>query len=359
MIELNRHIEILLLSNDCVIVPGLGGFVAHHADARYDAEERLFLPPLRTLGFNPQLRINDHLLVQSYVEAYDISYPEALRRIENEVDELKQYLEKDGEYELTDLGLLRLNDEGNYMFTPCEAGILSPMLYGLSSFGMKPLADLLQSTDTKEQETNALSKPVIKKIEDADGRHPSRNNADGKREHDAIVIRLSWIRNTVAVAVSILLFFLISTPVGNSQLGNDIQQSSFLPVIANSNQAGKQLQENTSFTDSVFAELPAPSAKEANEIDQDAEAAVAEPAEKSSYTIVLASQTPEHHAKTFIDRLSREGIEGVRMMAMANTEKVRVVVGSFSDEEEAHSQLRAYRSSNSNFKEAWVLHVKN
>ena len=39
VIELDRHIEILLLGNDCVIVPGLGGFMAHHADARYDEED--------------------------------------------------------------------------------------------------------------------------------------------------------------------------------------------------------------------------------------------------------------------------------------------------------------------------------
>ena len=75
MIEIDRHIEILLLSNDCVIVPGLGGFMTHHIQARYDADDQMFLPPLRTLGFNPQLTMNDSLLVQSYIEAYDISYP--------------------------------------------------------------------------------------------------------------------------------------------------------------------------------------------------------------------------------------------------------------------------------------------
>ena len=87
MIELERHIEILLLNNDCVIVPNLGGFVAHHREARYDGNEQLFLPPLRTIGFNPKLHLNDSLLAQSYIEAYDISYPDAMNRIEGEVNE--------------------------------------------------------------------------------------------------------------------------------------------------------------------------------------------------------------------------------------------------------------------------------
>ena len=88
MIELAKHIEILLLDNDCVIVPDFGGFMAHHVDAVYDTEEGLFLPPRRTLGFNPQLYINDSLLAQSYVEAYDLSYPDAIQRIESEVREI-------------------------------------------------------------------------------------------------------------------------------------------------------------------------------------------------------------------------------------------------------------------------------
>jgi len=116
MIELNRHIEILLLSNDCVIVPELGGFMAHHVDARYDEQEHLFLPPLRTLGFNPQLKMNDSLLVQSYIEAYDISYPEAYRRIQSEVAELRQHLETEGMFELNGIGVLSINAEGNLLF---------------------------------------------------------------------------------------------------------------------------------------------------------------------------------------------------------------------------------------------------
>ena len=126
VIKLERHIEILLLSNDCVIVPDFGGFMAHHVDARYDGRDSMFLPPLRTIGFNPQLKINDSLLAQSYVEAYDISYPEALRRIEEEVNEIRQVLENTGKYEFNNIGTIYLNDHGNYSFDPCEAGLLTP-----------------------------------------------------------------------------------------------------------------------------------------------------------------------------------------------------------------------------------------
>lgn len=125
VIELERHIEILLLQNDCVIVPQLGGFVAHHVDARYDSRDNMFLPPMRTLGFNQKLQINDSLLAQSYIEAYDISYPEAMSRINDDVNELKQRIENEGSYALNGIGVLSYNENGSYEFKPCEAGILT------------------------------------------------------------------------------------------------------------------------------------------------------------------------------------------------------------------------------------------
>ena len=75
--------------------------MAHHVSARYDVNDGLFLPPYRTLGFNAQLKMNDSLLVQSYVDAYDMSYPEALRKVESEVDEIYRILGEEGFFELT------------------------------------------------------------------------------------------------------------------------------------------------------------------------------------------------------------------------------------------------------------------
>ena len=54
MIELARHIEILLLENDCVIVPELGGFIAHYQPAYYAESDNIYFPPMRTIGFTPQ-----------------------------------------------------------------------------------------------------------------------------------------------------------------------------------------------------------------------------------------------------------------------------------------------------------------
>ena len=105
--------------------------------------------------------MNDSLLAQSYVEAYDISYPEAISRIDDEVRELKQHLENEGEYILNDIGVIRLNNDGNYEFEPCEAGILTPELYGLSSFELAKLRNIAHEEEVPriEVKTNQLAEP--------------------------------------------------------------------------------------------------------------------------------------------------------------------------------------------------------
>ena len=141
MIELAQHIEVLLLENDCVIVPGFGGFVAYYTPAMR-VEGNTFLPPTRTIGFNPQLKLNDGLLVQSYMAVYDTNFSDATKIVEEEVAELIAVLHKEGKVDLANVGELRYTIHGAYEFIPYENRITTPYLYGLDSFEMKELAVL-------------------------------------------------------------------------------------------------------------------------------------------------------------------------------------------------------------------------
>ena len=112
MIELSKHIEVLLLENDCVIVPGLGGFIAHKRQAAYSIQKGEFMPPLRTIGFNPQLIMNDGLLVQSYMQAFNTDFPDATRQIEKTVAEIKDQLYQQGQVTLHNVGTIYYNMNG-------------------------------------------------------------------------------------------------------------------------------------------------------------------------------------------------------------------------------------------------------
>ena len=164
MIELSKHIECLLLRHNCVIVPGLGGFVTQYVPARYVPEEELFIPPFRSVGFNPRLTLNDGLLVQSYMQAYDTSYPETQRIVENAVAEVRAELQESGSFTFNGIGTLSLDAAGNYDFAPCEAGVLSPALYGLSSFTAQALEAPAECVK-KEAPRRKRKMRVVKKSE--------------------------------------------------------------------------------------------------------------------------------------------------------------------------------------------------
>ena len=220
MIQLYRHIEILLLDNDCVIVPGLGGFMAHHTAAKYYEDTQTYVPPIRQLGFNGQLRINDSLLAQSYIEAYDISYPEAVRRIEDEVAEMMQTLQSKGHCELDDIGILRTSIDGHLEFEPCEAGILTPSLYGLDSVDIKPIAQ----RSTGKPDTQMAKSPVSVLTEQphpesrlvmTHGDDTGTDNTEDTEEK-TIRIKVGTLRRVALVAAVVITLFICVLPLGKT-----------------------------------------------------------------------------------------------------------------------------------------------
>lgn len=369
VIEIERHIEILLLDNDCVIVPGLGGFTAHHVEARFDESDDVFLPPLRTLGFNQQLKINDSLLVQSYIEAYDISYPEALRRIEGEVEELRQRLANDGYYEMTDIGVLEMNEDGNIIFTPCEAGILTPGLYGLSSFEMQPLMaeeSTASASSTQVQKPNVEPTPITTTVFDQvrQKEETSANDAgqDTDNDEDAektICIKVSWLRNAgIAAAAAVLLFFVIF-PISHSGLKNvnigDFNGTSFF---------SKLMPKDSQMNNINISEIKA-SAKDSSrqsvkdsvkDIVKDSIKVIEPKVKSDTFCIVLASCIPQKNAERYVEQLHKKGFD--KAYAMVNKKMVRVIYGNYTSETDAYNDLQKIRS-NDEFEQAWILKKKN
>ena len=346
---MQRHIEILLLDNDCVIVPDFGGFVAHHVSARYSEEDNVFLPPQRTLGFNPQLRINDSLLVQSYIAAYDLSYPEALRRIEGEVEELKDTLDTMGIYTMDDIGTLKVNDEGNYTFEPCEAGVLSPELYGL---GAVNVLSLRQVSDMRSLVVpSAVSESATSSDAAATDGQPSllefTDNEEEKSDR-AIEIKMSWIRNTVAIAAAVVAFFLMTTPIANSNLDTRSMSQMKSELLS------KLMTQDTNMAPvtAVVAEesgsqVIAPSDEQSQELQK---------AKQPSYCIVLASQVKKSNAEDYVEQLHKRGYTEAEVYVHNNT--VRVIFGAYDTEAEAYRQLNRMHDKDE-FAEAWVYQKKS
>ncbi len=367
VIELERHIEILLLDNDCVIVPDLGGFMAHYSEAHYDDSDQMFLPPSRTLGFNPALKMNDSLLAQSYIEAYDISYPEALKRIEDEVNELRQHIENEGYYELNDIGVLRVNEYGSYEFEPCEAGILTPALYGLSSVEIDPLESIAPAfVETKTRpvkiETATDSETKEEKAREVKMTSPLFDEDDND---DKVHIRVSVLRNIAAAAIAIFAFFMISTPLNNGSR----KEMSMLNM--NTETLTRILPKTTV---QGVAEVKGITAKELNKKEENAiqktevenqktssssvsENQVVKPEEQNIpyYTIVLASHVSKKNAAAYVEKLHKAGFNEAQVYSGRST--TRVIFNQYKSEAEAYGALHEMREY-TEFNDAWVYKVE-
>ncbi len=357
MIELAQHIETLLLENDCVIVPGFGGFVAHYSPATHVKEENIFLPPTRTIGFNPQLKLNDGVLVQSYMSAYDTSFADASRIVEKEVNEFTGLLHEEGKAHLDNIGEIHYNIYGNYEFVPYDHKITTPSLYGLDSFEMHELSVL--------QQKEKVWVPT----------HPKK-----EKKTFEISINRAYLRNAAAMVAAIVLFFAFSTPIENTdvqknnyaqllpgELFEQIEKQSVAvtPVLVKNDvaiaqqtkksSASNKTSSNPKLTANKIQTSRPIAVKEVKVTRQEAAptfTSVKPQADNHPFHIIVAGGISFKDAEAMANQLNAKGFSEAKAL---NTDgKVRVSIRSFDNREEATKQLLELRK-NENYKDAWLL----
>ena len=299
--------------------------------------------------------MNDSLLALSYVESYDISYPEALRRIESEVTEIKQTLENNGNYEFKGLGNICLNEDGNYEFEPWEAGILSPDLYGLGGVNILPVAQISNVNEKEVQDDSNSSKSAIDNLPDASGQTTPNSifvANEGETENEAnaefISIRKSWIRNIAAACIALIAFFTLSTPLGNPTVQKSQIDTGMLTRIM-PRVAPKVSHEL------VLTGNETPEAKPASNINKPAEDIEVNTPATTYYSIVLASRVTKRNAANYVELLQGKGFKDARVLITNNN--VKVIYGTYPTENEAYTILNRLHG-NEAFADGWITKVK-
>lgn len=345
MIQLARHIEVLLLENDCVVIPGFGGFIAHNMSAVWNKEENLFIPPTRVIGFNPQLKMNDGLLVQSYMKTYLIDYEDANKIVQKEVNRVIHKLNKEGKVEFPFIGEIHYSANELYAFSSYDNKLTSPSYYGLNPFKIKDLYSL-----TKEREE--------KEIVDVPA-----------RRFTSIPISPIW-RNVAAVVAAVILFFFMSTPIENTYIENEnyahilptelfdkIKTESLITSLVPSTFSGKKVQEVTVDVVGVDEEpeVKPVEAKEVKvakpEVEKTVETVAATPKELK-FHLIIASVTKEEEGNRMIEKLQSKGYSGAKVIT--GDGRIRVSIASYSTREEATEQLLQLRKTSS-YESAWLL----
>ena len=117
-IFLVNAMPLLLHDHDCLVIPGLGGFLAHPVSARFDSDKGEWIPPGRDVVFNPKLTVRDGLLEQEIRRATGCSTDAATLLIDQEVQALMAKAKSGHHTELPGLGRLFLQEDGQLGFAP-------------------------------------------------------------------------------------------------------------------------------------------------------------------------------------------------------------------------------------------------
>lgn len=362
MKNLARHIELLLRNNDCVILPGFGGFIAHAVPAYYVSEEHLYYPPSRGISFNASLTMNDGLLVQSYMQSYQVDYAKATYMVDMALDKLLDTLDEESTATLPHIGTLRQDIYGTIQFQPETAGVDSPSYFGLSSFFVQDLATLIQRSQTISvaQQSESPTTHEKKTIE--------------------LHIDKGLIRHIMSTAAILLLLLTVSLPIGREK-PTDIA-SLDLTVISTPLPAATVQAEEVTPTDMPDTTLqivpmaipvaedpevivpteeamPAPQQAEAlapATTDQTAEVPVATTPAKQ-YHIIVASLASHHGAEETLAQYVAKGYPEASLVERDN--RVRISLTHFTSKDAANEYLKVLRTTDKAFQNAWLLAVRN
>jgi hypothetical protein len=145
----------LLHKHECVIVPGLGGFLTSYSPARIHPVNHVFVPPSRYIVFNANLTYNDGILANYISEVKNISFRESMDQIIHWVNEQLNKIKNGKECTIDNIGSFSFDRENNLQFEPSNKVNYLADSYGLSSFVSPPI---------KRYDDILLNLPVKKKL---------------------------------------------------------------------------------------------------------------------------------------------------------------------------------------------------
>ncbi|KAA6342126.1 hypothetical protein EZS27_010121 [termite gut metagenome] len=350
MVELAQHIERLLLENDCVIIPDFGGIITHYVSAQRMNGEKSFLPPIRTIGFNPKLKINDGVLVQSYMKTHHVSFSDAAQMMERDVEKLISFLHEKKKFKLSHIGEIHGTSQNTYEFIPYTNSITTPYLYGLDSFEIKEISEL---------------------------------NSNRRTERHGI-IPVSCFRYAVAIAVVLFLSFFLSPPVENINLEDRNYALLLLPdifthsiAIAPITVTGQQdnsykqapiATENKRNIEDENVENREPVTEKKTETEAEITTPQTEKAEVTKSVVPVSAKkkavkrTKYHIIASMADnpRMAQNNMKALKKEGYANAQAItvnRVVcisMMSFSTYEDAYRKLLLLRL-HKNYEDAWIM----
>ncbi|HMM10541.1 MAG TPA: hypothetical protein PKE03_00405, partial [Bacteroidales bacterium] len=148
------YIGDLLYEYECVVIPGLGGFLTRDFPASIHPVKHYFSPPHREIVFNPWLRANDGLLLNHVALNEKLPYHEAKSKLDRFVLKCLSALGEGKRINFRNVGTLYYDKDQQLVFEPDSHQNYLPDAFGLAGFVSPPI---------KREEGSMLREPVFGK----------------------------------------------------------------------------------------------------------------------------------------------------------------------------------------------------
>ena len=304
MNNIDPIIKELLVLHDCVIFPGLGGFVAQYASSSISDDNLIFKPPFKQILFNKNLTNNDGLLANSISKEWGISYEESVEKLSSLLFKINNEIKTNKQFSFEGIGVL-YEVNGILNFKQQSENLLMES-FGLRSINMNDFLSHSSEVKIISIKTKSNVKQIIK----------------------------NW---SVAAAVIVLLFYSVWIPLKTNLFNrdSDFSYSDLNPFTFSKRGPSQEIKSNLVHKVPLSSENTVSKSliKTKKEIKKPISISLNNKTKSFSYEVIIGSFEEEKNAKNLIKKLRKKSFKARQLPFFKQL--FRVSAGKFSNKKNA------------------------
>lgn len=316
-------------------MPGVGAFIMARYPAYFDDSEKIWHPMRKEVRFNASINNDDGLIANSYARKYSLTFIQARQLLDNDIRQLTESLDRDGEVAIGRIGTLSVTDH-TIQFLPSKqsSGLYEAQWYiPVPSRISQATADL-----SKDEDTNEIL--YVNKNFDTDKNYYLPIN-----------------KKALKVAASLIIVFLASLAIAfpsSNQIKED--KASMIPMVDINHKSIKQeaekqkIKKESEKAEEAIVKDNCPSSDEVSTVSPLIEETFKSSAAMPTYYLIVGTFKSSDEAQKYISYNNDKGYE---LESVGSRTLHRVSAKASFDK---HELLQLLNSSEfkSKFKEAWI-----
>lgn len=257
MISLNQILKDILLSEDVVVIPGLGAFETTYQPAQLNEKTGIIYPPTKKVSFNPDKKTDNKEIIKNFlVNDLKISEQEAIESINNFVNSINEKMAQKANVVIDEVGIL-FSEDGKIGLKSIPSNLLIDN-YGMQSSEVvkvdeskreqtaKPKVAAVTTTTTKKTTTTTTTTTTSSKKSDKKPEEPQKSG------------KSSSIKNLIIILIILAILTALALIFKDKIIGlfkKDKQEAPKVEVVENNNTSDDNIDDILSSTQEVEPSL--------------------------------------------------------------------------------------------------------